>query len=276
LEGWEIPNTPTSIPNLKSARSAAASDLVDAQVESVNIVGYMTQTLNTKNTMVGLNFGTVGTGDAMAIQDVIPGTQPGLNKGATSAVADNISVLGDAGYTTYYLSNGVFGKITNPDANGKWVKSGETVATTDTIPVGGAFWFISQTAATTPVAVTIAGQVAADATLSKQIKAGLNMIASGFAYDIVLNAEGTGLNVGTKGATSAVADNISVLNGTAYSVYYLSNGVFGKITNPDVNGKWVKSGETAATPDAIPAGASAWYINRGAEFAWNQARPYAL
>jgi len=256
--------------------ACALAGLGYAQVESVNIVGYMTQTVNSKNNMVGLNFGRVGDGGAIAIQDLIPGDQTGLNKGSDASVADNIQVLGDTGYTAYYLSNGVFGKITDPAVNGKWVKSGETVATADTIPNGGAFWFISQTAATTPVTITLAGQVAQDATLSRQIKAGLNMIASGYASDVVLNAEGTGLNLGTKGADASVADNIQVLAGGAYTAYYLSNGIFGKITDPAVDNKWVKSGETVATPDAIPAGASAWYINRGADFTWNHARPYDL
>lgn len=250
--------------------------LVSAQVESQNVVGYMTQTLTAKNTMVGLNFGLVGNGGAIAIQDVVPGTQAGLNKGASSTVADNIQVLGDAGYTIYYLSNGVFGKITDPSVDGKWVKSGEQVATADTIPVGGAFWFISQTAATTPTPITIAGQVAADATLSKVVKNGLNMIASGYASEIVLNAAGTGLDVGTRGASTTVSDNIQVLSGGAYSIYYLSNGVFGKINDPAVNGKWVKSGEQVATPDAVPAGASAWYINRGTNFNWVHTAPYTL
>ena len=239
-------------------------------------MGYMTQTLTTKNNMIGLNFGQVGDGAALPIQEVVPGDQAGLNRGAGAGVADNIQVLGDSGYTVYYLSNGVFGKNNKPEVNGKWVKSGENVATEDTIPVGGAFWFISQTAATTPVTITLTGQVAQDASLSKTIKNGINMIASGFAYDIVLNAEGTGLNVGTRGAGAGVADNIQVLSGTAYTVYYLSNGVFGKNNKPEVDGKWVKSGENVATTDAIPAGASAWYISRGVDFDWSHSRPYSL
>jgi len=254
--------------------ACALAGLVNAQVESVNIVGYMTKTLTEKNNMVGLNFGKVGDGGAIPIQEVVPGDQAGLNTGPNSAVADNIQVLGDGGYTVYYLSNGVFGKNTYPEVNEKWVKLGENVATADTIPVGGAFWFISQTAATTPVTITLAGQVANDATLSKQIKAGLNMIASGYAFDIVLNAEGTGLNLGTQGPNSSVADNVQVLSEGAYTVYYLSNGVFGKNTYPEVANKWVKLGENVATTEAIPAGAAAWYINRGSDFTWNHTRPY--
>jgi hypothetical protein len=70
LEGWEIPNAPTSIPNLKSARSAAASDLVNAQVESVNIVGYATvEPTAGKQIMTGAMFNQVG-GAALDLQDI--------------------------------------------------------------------------------------------------------------------------------------------------------------------------------------------------------------
>jgi hypothetical protein len=74
LEGWEIPNAPTSIPNLKSARSAATSDLVNAQVESVNIVGYQTVPLAENGftatcatlAPIGMTDGTMTLGDIRA------------------------------------------------------------------------------------------------------------------------------------------------------------------------------------------------------------------
>ena len=250
---------------------------VSAQIPSVNIVGYMTQTISQKNNMIGLNFGTVGIeGGAIPVQDVIPGNQAGLKTGPNAAVADNIQVLGDSGYTVYYLSNGVFGKINDPAVSNKWVESGASVATAATIPVGGAFWYISQNGLTSPFSITLAGQVAQDATLTRQIKAGLNMIASGYAYDIVLNAAGTGLNLGKVGTNAGVADSIQVLADGAYTVYYLSNGVFGKINDPAVSNTWVESGASVATDAAVPAGAAAWYINRGSEFTWNHTRPYSL
>jgi len=52
--------------------------------------------------------------------------------------------------------------------------------------------------------------------------------------------------------------------------------VFGKINDPSVSNKWVEIGATVATGAAIPAGASAWYINRGTEFTWTHTRPYTL
>jgi hypothetical protein len=280
LEGWEIPNTPTSIPNLKSARSAAASDLVDAQVESVNIVGYITKTLTEKNNMVGLNFGKVGDGGAIPIVDLVPKDQPGLNVGASVATSDNIQVLVGTGYTTYYLCNGNIGKggAYVPAADG-WVKGGEAAVTTDTIPVGGAFWFISQSAAAdNPVNLTLAGQVATDVSLTKSIQPGLNMIANGYATDLAFANPDTGLSVGTKGTSVATSDNIQVLVGTGYTTYYFCNGNIGKggAYVPAADG-WVKGGEAAVTTDVVPAGASAWYINRAdTAFDWVAPRPYSL
>ncbi len=257
-----------------------ASNLVNAQVESVNIVGYMTQTLTTKNNMIGLNFGKVGDGGAIPIVNLIPKGQPGMNAGAGSDVADNIQVLGSAGYTIYYLCNGNIGKggAYVPAADG-WVKLGETAVTTDTIPVGGAFWFISQSAsATVPVELTLAGQVATDATFTKTIKPGLNMIANGYAADIAFADPATGLSVGVEGVGSDVADNIQVLTSSGYAIYFFCNGNIGKggAYVPAADG-WVKLGETAVTTDTVPAGASAWYISRGTtDFDWICPRPYSL
>lgn len=259
--------------------ACALAGLAFAQVESVNIVGYMSQTLTAKNNMIGLNFGSVGDGAAIPIVDLIPKDQAGLNAGAGSDVSDNIQVLGDSGYTIYFLCNGNIGKggayVAAADG---WVKGGESVVTTDTIPVGGAFWFISQTAATTPVTLTLAGQVAIDATLTKSIKPGLNMIANGYAADIAFADPAAGLSVGTKGVGSDVADNIQVLAGGGYTVYFFCNGNIGKggayVAAAD---GWVKGGEAVVTTDTVPAGASAWYISRGATaFDWVCPRPYSL
>jgi hypothetical protein len=260
--------------------ACALAGLVDAQVESVNIVGYMTKTLTEKNNMVGLNFGKVGDGGAIPIVDLIPKGQPGLNAGANVITGDNIQVLVGTGYTTYYLCNGNIGKggTYKEEADG-WVKLGDAAVTTDTIPVGGAFWFISQSAsAASPVELTLAGQVATDVSLTKSIQPGLNMIANGYAADIAFADPDNGLCVGTKGSDVATGDNIQVLVGTGYTTYFFCNGNIGKGGTyvPEADG-WMKLGGSAVTTDVIPAGASAWYINRAATaFDWVAPRPYSL
>jgi len=260
--------------------ACALAGLGLAQVESVNIVGYMTKTLTEKNNMVGLNFGQVGDGGAIPIVDLVPKDQPGLNIGASVATSDNICVLEGAGYVTYYLCNGNIGKggAYVAEADG-WMRLGGSAVTTDTIPLGGAFWFISQSAsAASPVELTLAGQVATDATITKSIQPGLNMIANGYAADIAFADPDTGLCVGTKGASVATSDNISVLVGEGYTTYYFCNGNIGKGGTyvPEADG-WMKLGGSAVTTDVIPAGASAWYINRAdTAFDWVCPRPYSL
>jgi len=265
---------------MTACAACVLAGMVSAQVESVNIVGYMSQTLTTKNNMIGLNFGAVGTGAAIPIVDLIPKNQEGLNAGANVVTGDNISVLGDSGYVTYFLCNGNIGKggayVAAADG---WVKGGESAVTTDAIQVGGAFWFISQTAApAAPVTLTLAGQVAADATITKTIKPGLNMIANGYAAEIAFADPATGLSVGTKGANVITADNISILAGGGYTTYFFCNGNIGKggayVAAAD---GWVKGGDSAVTTDTVPAGAAAWYISRGAaNFDWVCPRPYSL
>lgn len=265
---------------MTACAACVLAGMVSAQVESVNIVGYMSQTLTTKNNMIGLNFGAVGTGAAIPIVDLIPKNQDGLNAGATASVSDNIQILGSAGYTTYFLCNGNIGKggayVAAADG---WVKGGESAVTTDTVSVGGAFWFISQTAApAVPVTLTLAGQVATDVTITKTIKPGLNMIANGYAAEIAFADPATGLSVGVEGATASTSDNIQVLGSSGYVTYFFCNGNIGKggayVAAAD---GWVKGGESAVTTDTVPAGAAAWYISRGAEnFDWVCPRPYSL
>lgn len=130
---------------MTACAACVLAGMVSAQVESVNIVGYMSQTLTTKNNMIGLNFGAVGTGAAIPIVDLIPKNQDGLNAGANVTTGDNIQILGDSGYVTYYLCNGNIGKggAYLPAADG-WVKFGELAVTTDTVPAGAAAWYISR------------------------------------------------------------------------------------------------------------------------------------
>ena len=76
----------------------------------------------------------------------------GATKAATDTDADNIQVMGEDGkYTNYFLSDGHYGKGgASYDAafDGKWLKKAG-VECTDTIPVGSAFWYVSQSKSNT-------------------------------------------------------------------------------------------------------------------------------
>jgi hypothetical protein len=109
--------------------------------------------------LIGLCFEDVA-GGAMDINTAIPYAE-GMTKALSSANADNIQVMGaDGGYTKYFLSNGQYGKASAPsykeELEGKWLKTAG-VDCTDTIPVGGAFWYVSQSKSNT---VTIKNPIA--------------------------------------------------------------------------------------------------------------------
>lgn len=71
----------------------------------------------------------------------------GATKGNATSSADQIQIMReDGGYNTYFLCNGKAGKATIADGDGKWVKNGTTVVSTDSFPAGGGAWFVSVTA----------------------------------------------------------------------------------------------------------------------------------
>ena len=89
----------------------------------------------------------------MTLDDIAPYTEGnGMTKAYATADADNIQVMGaDGNYTTYFLSNGQWGKggaSYNADLDGKWLKTAGA-ACTDEIPAGAAFWFISRSGEST-------------------------------------------------------------------------------------------------------------------------------
>jgi len=170
LEGWEIPNAPTSIPNLKSARSAAASDLVNAQVESVNIVGYQTIDLPTGYKMATWTFVPVGSdGTAIRLGDITPANFSGDNGDMIQFFNLNGSGL-VSNIVTYYEGYG-------------WCDA-STLEILDnmTVPIGtGMFISSSQT----DVAFTVAGEVALDS-FQLNVAAGYTVVGNSSPVAITL------------------------------------------------------------------------------------------
>ena len=205
-------------------------------------------------------------GNAMTIQQAIP-YATGMTKGTISDDADMLQVMGNDGqYTLYYLSNGKYGKgggSYSEEFDGKWLKTAG-VANADTIKVGQAFWYVSRAAATTPHTITVAGAVLTSASDPKDCNLTYNLLANPYACEVAINgglvATGT-----TKGTVSDDADMLQVMgeNGQ-YTLYYLSNGKYGKgggSYSEEFDGKWLKTAGVANT-DSIPAGGSFWYVSR--------------
>ena len=110
-------------------------------LESANVVGYNQVEINKQYTILGIPF-TGTTGAAMSIQDAVPYCE-GMTKGNATTTSDNIQIMDNEGnYDTYFLCNGLKGKGTVENGDGKWVKSTESVVTTDSLPAAKGGWFV--------------------------------------------------------------------------------------------------------------------------------------
>ena len=265
--------------------ACALAGAVFAQVESVNIVGYQTSTINPtgsliigggKLNMLGLNWQAVG-GGSYAIQDFFGGDAvgAGLIGNADGGLADQIQVWGGAGYSVYYLSDGTgYAELDN-----KWIKfGGDGTATTDTLTPGTGFWLVSRSTGSNEALVQ-AGEVKPDLTATLNLFGtgvgfgGLTMFANPYPADIVLNGTFDWSAAGATGnADGGLADQMQVWGGAGYSVYYLSDGT-GYV---ELDNKWIKfGGDGTATTDVLPAGAGAWYKTvSAANWSLTLPRPY--
>ena len=218
--------------------------------------------------ILAINFKNVDGTDSMPINSVLPYTE-GMTKGAATSTADQIQVMReDGGYNTYFMCNGLAGKATVAGGDGKWVKSGQIVVTEDSIANGSAFWYVSKTFNANPAAapynITVAGSVEMAATSSRDIAQSYMLIANPYPCEVPLN-DGVQVTSGaTKGAATTTADQIQIMREDGgYNTYFLCNGLAGKATVTNGDGKWVKSGEIVTTTDKFPAGRGGWFISKG-------------
>ena len=191
-----------------------------------------------------------------------------MTQGSTIENADNIQVMqSDGSYKIYYMSNGKVGKKTYTETVGKWVCTDDrTVATTDTLASGTAFWFVSQNGAMTPYSITVAGKVLATTSDTKDISQTYMLVASPYPVAIPFNDGVVIVEGATQGSTIDNADNIQVMQDDgSYKIYYMSNGKVGKKTYEATVGKWVCTDDrTAATTDTFPIGKGAWFVSQSA------------
>ena len=245
---------------------AAAAAIGAFAIESANVVGYNTVTINKEYTILGIPF-TGTTGSAMSIQDAVPYCE-GMTKGNATTTADTIQIMDSAGsYDVYFLCNGKKAKATIDGGDGKWVKSDEAVVSTATMPAGTPFWYVSKNYAT-PYTITVAGQVLSTSPEVPPPNVTYQLIANPYPCDLPLNdsipyAEGM-----TKGNATTTADTIQIMdNAGSYDVYFLCNGKKAKATIENGDGKWVKSDESVVTTASMPAGKGGWYVRQSASLA---------
>jgi len=225
---------------------------VFAQVESLNIVGYLSQPLTGGNfNMYVVPFEAVGGGD-ISIPDLLSGD---LTPGGGAGSADNILIWNPAtsGYDVYYLYD-------NGDGTATWWK-GDDSAEMGTVPPGTTFWYEAKGG---NGSVTVAGQVITTATFNLAVTGGnFNMLANPYpvAFDPNDTAAIDWLACGaTPGAGAGGADNILIWDASTsgYTVYYLYD-------NGDSTATWWY-GDDSAEADPIPAGVPFWYESKGSSF----------
>lgn len=237
---------------LTACAACVLAGMVSAQVESVNIVGYMTQPLKGGNfNMYVVPFEAVGGGDVY-IPDLLSGD---LTAGASPVQADNIVVWDPAtsGYTAYYLYD-------NGDGTATWWL-GDDSAEMGNMPAGTTFWYEAKGG---DGSVTIAGQVITAATFSEAVTGGnFNMLAYPYPVDFDpndVNAIDWLACGATAGASPVQADNIVIWDAvtSGYTAYYLYD-------NGDGTATWWY-GDDSNVADPIPAGVPFWYESKGVSF----------
>jgi len=263
--------------------ACALAGAVFAQVESQNIVGYQTQTLNPegslvigggKYNMLGLNWQAVG-GSAYPVQSLFGGDArgAGLTADAVPSQAAQIQVWDGTDYATYYLA----ASEDYEEKDNVWIQTGEVDATTDTLAPGTGFWLVSRSAETNEI-LTQTGEVKTNLTAGVTIYGtnkglgGLAMFANPYPADIALNSAFDWVAAGaTKNASPSTADQIQVWDGADYATYYLSASE----DYEDKDNVWIQTGEVDATTDVIPAGAGCWYKTVSVpDWTLNLPRPY--
>ena len=119
---------------------------------SITVAGQVLMTAETAEKTCSTAYTLIGNPYAVAVPLNGGVVTTGATTGLSSSAADNIQVMGEDGnYTNYFLSNGKYGKggaSYNAELDGKWLKDAG-VACSDTIPVGGAFWYVSQSKSNT-------------------------------------------------------------------------------------------------------------------------------
>ncbi|HQL08054.1 MAG TPA: hypothetical protein PLE35_00535, partial [Lentisphaeria bacterium] len=252
----------------------ALAGLAFAQVESVNIVGYSTITLKQGFNMLACNFDGVGEAAGMTLDELVPGTTPGLTGSGSAGNADNILVF-DAdsqGYTIYYLYYATKGTTTY---NNQWVLNASTPAGV-TLQSGDAFWLNLKN--TTDLPATFVGQVPAEASKTLTLKQGFNMIGGQFTADWDPNGLGTAFWAanGTGSGSAGNADNILVFDAATqgYTIYYLYYATKGTTT---YNNQWVLNASTLAPAGFVKVGTGVWYSKKAAgDLEVPISRPYSL
>ena len=240
-------------------------------IESDNIVGYQSITIDKQYTILGCNFKNADN-SVYAISNFIPYVE-GMVTAKTDVGADQILVRQpDTSYKTYFMCNGYSGKGAGTYKawlDKQWCRADQTGSiTTDTIENGTGFWFVRPTETFEPITLTVAGGVETLDVSTKALPQQYNIIANPYPVDLpVTNIPYASGMVTAK--TDVGADKIQVRQpDTSYKTYFMCNGYSGKGAGTYkewLDRQWCRADQTGSvTTDTIPAGAGFWYIKADA------------
>lgn len=264
--------------------ASAAAVMADATIESANIVGYNTGTIESKYQVFGVNF-TKADGTNYKIDDLFTYDSTKMTAAHAFDNADQIQIANaTGGYTFYYLLDGYNGKGKNYNAEyvGKWAVSGQNTPAEAEVPPGTVFWYVRKDATLGALPVTFAGAVTDLGTTELPVTSKYRLIGNPYSAPLYLNQH-LAVNGGTQAHAFDNADQIQVANATGgYTFYYLLDGYNGKGKNYNAAyvGKWAVSGQNTPADDAcIPVGKGAWYVRKDTEdssFKVTLTQPYSL
>jgi hypothetical protein len=253
--------------------------LVSAAVESQNIVGYNTVTVQPGWNTLAINWKTVSGADSVTLQDFFAqptnnayNTNPGNND---DTVGDWLFVWNGAGqsYTKqYYFGN--FSGAYGAQYDNKWYEKGnDAEPTTDIIPTGAFVWFIRNGGGAQNL--SLAGEVKVNASTSATFVNGWTAFSNPYATELPINTkDGKGfqwltaspaLNTNPGNNDDTIGDWMFVWNSSGQSYakqYYFGN--FSGAYGAQYDNVWYEKGNDAEpTLDVIPTGLGAWFIRNG-------------
>ena len=208
------------------------------------MVGYTTvEVAKNKYHALGIQLTDVSASDfTISIQDLVKGSNP---KGWSSlnARADQIHVWNGMAWTKYFYHNTLL----------KFVKSGETEASTDTLKNGDTVFFLRSSMGAVGDTITLSGGVNLSTTPASVAVAKNKYVFMSYPWPVEFAiADFKNVSSNPKGWTSlnARADQVHRWTGMAWEKYYYNSTA----------GGYVKNGESEITTDKLEVGEGVFFL----------------
>jgi hypothetical protein len=236
---------------------ASIAAFAQGPVYSVNIVGFQKVGVDAGQFVLSSN---PFVKPAQTVQDIV-GAQ--LTGGTDFSTGDNMLLWNGSFYNQLFLVN-----LDGDPLDGQWVDETFTPST-ELLAPGTGFWIINRNATNT---FTMVGDVVMDATKTRQINPGFNLISYPYSTSAGVNSSALNLKKasGCQGGTDfSTGDNIFLWNGSFYNQLFLVD-----LPGDPLDDQWVDETFTPVSVDLQP-GQGFWYLRNGSgSFNWTTTKPY--